>query len=618
MSIKSLISLLVVLSVGAAGYFARDRLKTERNTQEEKLVSADTVLQNLESQRELQAEIPKFDIDNPMAIGIILKFHQWPSEQEEALILEKLKGTNLQKTMEFEIFKMWVFEWPEWHKASKAEKVCDSLPKISSLEYCTPEYLNGPAFSSPGSAPPPPPPTPPPPPDPPPPPSVRIPPPLEYLPLPPILISPPPEKESPPEHQPEVPCDIVTPVYNSIFPKKMRGGLGKYDHMSLYWAQDMIGGDLLKKELIKAPSVEKKHFIGVIDTPEDHHYIHVKNLISDKRKHSVLPEIGNKIRITYSRRGTGALQEAARLISRVGKECSQHLADSPPYQQCKANNLPSFINFSMRMHLENYTAFESLSPPTIVVAAAGNEPTRPEDKTYAIRASQKFNMIIVGNMDTDGNISGSSEGYGEVHIVAPSGSESIITVDKNGTLSRFGRTSGATALVTGSLAAFEWLAGYHPTAEEAKLLLKKTAIPTLSANAKPRLNGVGMVNSYKLGMVGKRLKEICGTDISCFKEKILKDDTYVFPNNHSILQEQVRQAFPECSSDTCHIESNWMCGNRTLVFEKLRKAAFLNSSNKELWRNTACIYYANGFTENAQGTISSYKALKEKTTCVRR
>ena len=54
----------------------------------------------------------------------------------------------------------------------------------------------------------------------------------------------------------------------------------------------------------------------------------------------------------------------------------------------------------------------------------------------------------------------------------------LTSVDGDGNYRQFGGTSGATPLVTGSLAGFEWLSGYHPTAEEAKILLEKTAILT--------------------------------------------------------------------------------------------------------------------------------------------
>ena len=77
----------------------------------------------------------------------------------------------------------------------------------------------------------------------------------------------------------------------------------------------------------------------------------------------------------------------------------------------------------------------------------------------------------------------------------------------------------------------------------------------------------------------------------------------------SVLLEEVKQAFPECSSDMCQTESNLICKDKISVFKKLRQAAFLNPSNEELWRELSCIYYSNGFTQNAKGIMSFYKAL---------
>ena len=125
--------------------------------------------------------------------------------------------------------------------------------------------------------------------------------------------------------------------------------------------------------------------------------------------------------------------------------------------------------------------------------------------------------------------------------------------------------------MTGSLAGFEWLAGYHPTAEEAKILLEQTAILTPHSNENPRMNGVGMVNAYKLGMVGEEFKRLCGTDISCFKKMIRSPAAYKFPEDLG-LEEAVEQAFPECSQ-TCG-KNVTTCADKGVVFKRLRKAAF--------------------------------------------
>ena len=161
--------------------------------------------------------------------------------------------------------------------------------------------------------------------------------------------------------------------------------------------------------------------------------------------------------------------------------------------------------------------------------------------------------------------------------------------------------------VTGSLAGFEWLSGYHPTAEEAKILLEKTAIPNAHSHDNPRKNGVGIVNAYKLGMVGKKLKEACGTDIYCFKNMIRKDSSYDFPEDQGLFEEMSR-VFPECSSDNCKAEFS-VCIDQAKVFKRLRKAVLLNPSNKELWKHLACVYNSSGFTKNGEGIMNIYKSL---------
>ena len=170
-----------------------------------------------------------------------------------------------------------------------------------------------------------------------------------------------------------------------------------------------------------------------------------------------------------------------------------------------------------------------------------------------------------------------------------------------GNYKKFGGTSGAAALVTGSLAGFSQLAGYQFTAEEAKILLEKTAIPLRASNPNPgetRKNGAGMVNAYKLGMIGKKLKEECGDDIYCFKNKIREASTYTFPEDEGLF-EAVEEAFPECSADKCLERSN-SCPDKEAAFKRLRKAAFLSPHNMKMWRSLSCIYASKRFPGQCQ------------------
>ena len=99
----------------------------------------------LQGVAETKESLPEFDPDNPLAIGIILVFHRWPDENEQSIILEKTAEAGLTKTDEIARFKMWLFKWGEWQKGETAEEFCRSLPELSSLEYCEPDALLGPA-----------------------------------------------------------------------------------------------------------------------------------------------------------------------------------------------------------------------------------------------------------------------------------------------------------------------------------------------------------------------------------------------------------------------------------------------------------------------------------------
>ena len=90
-------------------------------------------------------DVPVFDRKNLKAGGIILSFHRWPDEEETAAILQKTTAAGLKKTKKIERFKVWVFEWLELREGITAREVCDSLPQLSSLAYCEPDYLLGPA-----------------------------------------------------------------------------------------------------------------------------------------------------------------------------------------------------------------------------------------------------------------------------------------------------------------------------------------------------------------------------------------------------------------------------------------------------------------------------------------
>ena len=299
----------------------------------------------------------------------------------------------------------------------------------------------------------------------------------------------------------------------------------------------------------------------------------------------------------------------------AGRKISGIMFSANVNKQCEADNLPSYINISMGWGRSGKTMsmvddFKKLSPPSVIITAAGNaaddKPPKPLILDNKRIASKEFDVIVVGSIGPHTNKSVFSQKGEEVAIVSPS-DYMISTTNKNNFYQKFSGTSGATPLVTGGLASFSLLSGFQPTGAEAKILLAKTAIPLRLSNEKPQMNGPGMLNIYKLGMVGKRLKELCGTDAYCFKNKIQESATYEFPEDTEILQ-LVDLAFPECSANNCS-ERREHCKDTEKIFDRLRKAAFLNPSKKEYWRALSCIYASAGFVDGAEGMINIYKGL---------
>ena len=211
--------------------------------------------------------------------------------------------------------------------------------------------------------------------------------------------------------------------------------------------------------------------------------------------------------------------------------------------------------------------------------------------------SIEFDMIIVGGFSFLGFASSFSQEGEEVHILAPA--NSVTTVDDEGNPYPFDGTSASSPLVTGSLGGFKWLSGYYPTPEEAKILLKKTAIPTPYIYEEPRKNGVGLLNSYKLGMVGKRLSEICINDDDCFRQEIRNDEHYEFSKVEG-LREDLMRAFPECFPIQEESFSEFIgCEEKDIMFKSLRRAVLLDPEATDLWEVLSCVYREAGFSLNS-------------------
>ena len=386
--------------------------------------------------------------------------------------------------------------------------------------------------------------------------------------------------------------------------------------LSDYWAQELIGSDLMREELKKtALATKKENWIAVFDSEENDHNIAVKNLISDEGPHAVLPELEKKQ--TPFSDVSASVNDSSYKEGKGYKSALNLYETSYPgdYLFGFRGNPPRYINNSMNWFNSEdiYDVFKNLSTArsqVITIGASGNAfPKRLDDMEK--KASKDFDVILVGSLAPDGFVSDFSQSGKEVSILAPS-DHWLTSAGGRWDNKPFGGTSGAAPLVTGSLAGFEWLSGYHPTAKEAKILLEKTALPTLhSSFEKPRINGAGLLNAYKLGEVAKRLKKKCkNKSLFCFKEEILNDENYRFAEDKS-LRKDLERVFPSCSGGEPSESSVSSCEEKKELFIALRKELLLNPT-REYYESLSCLYEEAGFSRNAEALNKLSLALGEE------
>ena len=326
--------------------------------------------------------LPDSNVDNPQAKGLILAFNKWPDDEEKAVILKKMTTAGLEKKTEIQRFKVWIFEWPKLHEGAEAQKLCKELSNLSSLKHCEPDYTVSPDVQADSSSsqkqetinqggtnyimlrnwvnnrglsiasligflskkniqilqidnP-------------------EIPalraagksysPTIHAIPntsanrnqleqfAQGLSSSYSPKSQQLESQEIERPVRLSNTNPQTEIDPDSRGDLkscnivfsqaGLFeDRLSDYWAQELIGADLLREELEKAPPIEK-HLVEVFDSPTRNHDIGVRNLISDEGQNAVFPELGDKAGITHTLYASMALTEVNRLLNKADQVCT--------------------------------------------------------------------------------------------------------------------------------------------------------------------------------------------------------------------------------------------------------------------------------------------------------
>ena len=296
--------------------------------------------------------------------------------------------------------------------------------------------------------------------------------------------------------------------------------------------------------------------------------------------------------------------------------------------------VPSIVNLSRSLvssHCEGGVCeqgtcelFKSID--TVPVQAAGNAAGIGVNMDeYEAQCAENV-MVTVGSMSYSGLVSSFSQEAEGVDVLAPG--EFVLTSSKRGRdqlAPGHTGTSFAAPMVTGALAAFVQLSGYKLNTQEAKALLRKTAVPSLSSafEPPPKKNGAGVLNAYKIARVAQKLKKLCEpaqnfqetkakstqTEFNfCVKNKLQDKSTYQF----DFKPPDAGRIFSSCGqAGGASTASEASCDDKKQIFKQLRQQAFLNPHKAEAWKSLSCIYKTLGFTENAKSIEATHAAAKK-------
>ena len=375
------------------------------------------------------------------------------------------------------------------------------------------------------------------------------------------------------------------------FPPTVNG-----EDWDVFWAQHYVGADLLREEIERAKvnTDTLDDLIGIWDSPREKHGEYISNIIAGPHPSAVIPADGplkysNFVSIFYQ------MKNHTRYY---GKECPKKTCPAYINNAMDWDENPSIYNVLTGFKFSNfmYSLSDQMSAQdSTLIIASGNDASPVPKKIY--QSALDGNTILVSSLNPEGFPSRFTSYADSITIATPS-DNSLRSYDfaKN-KKSSFGGTSGASALVTGTLGGFSLLSGHRLTTGQIKQILHKSAIP-LPYLPRSNMIGAGMLNSYKIGRVATRIKERCSGDDRCASSLLGTEELYNFSNESLELFKQAIKSFPECNpfqKETDNPDHNTCQKNHN--FNNLRRAALLATDNSSIWKALACIkkkYFKNG------------------------
>jgi len=383
-------------------------------------------------------------------------------------------------------------------------------------------------------------------------------------------------------------CKLIPDEIESI-----RNGL------SPYWAQEYTGADLSRKLLEEKNGQWQfsSDLIHVLDSATGQHKDYVKNLILSSHPSALIPVQDDHTDINFVNMEKRSSPKDTTFNLSDGVYISNYVEY---FENLTA--VPSIINNSMgwaNSEVISDIVCQLANKNVLFITSAGNKRSEVIENLKESAAVQD-GIILVSSSNPEGFASGFSS-YGEEILVSAPSNHELISYGSSKRYDFFGGTSGAVPQVTAALASFEMLSGYHLSAQEAKKLLLKTAIKIVTSYDQPAKFGRGSLNSYKISLLGLRLKERChkfhsqlDKFYSCASEQLNSNDFYYFDVVDANMSKKV---LGECFGQD-QVE-NYSCDTRRSHFRLLREQAMLNPDRDDLWRGIGCEYAKQGFNINA-------------------
>jgi len=375
--------------------------------------------------------------------------------------------------------------------------------------------------------------------------------------------------------------------------------------LSPFWAQEYIGADLTQEVI--APDVKSKkfkpssmglldtntvpsrmniakdastpaeptetHFANTNDTVDNHHGLLAGNLANGAAPAGVAPQVpySHLFEMTDGVASWVALGDA---LSKDGK--------MDPAKVARIYNVSMAVGYTSDITL---SLLDDLAKHSVLVVASGNDWPKPLDRNETL-----VNSVMVGSLYPQGYVSHDSSEGDSLDIAAPSDNLIQSTVG-NGKFEHFGGTSGAAPLVTGTLGL---VMGYLPDldVEEARLILKGTAIKTSNSFQNPPKNGAGMLNTLKAVMVAQKLHGKSKADRMALLSS--SPDTGIFD-----FKSESAKAAAQANEYLSLEDSQKNCEKRLEGFKSLR-TAFLLHPTEEVRQKLIELYKAQGLSTNAE------------------